>query len=202
MTADELIKNIEGVIEDFTQGEMAVSLLRAAESARSLIMDRVTERGVNAKGEPFKGYSTTPMLANCSTFTQNACNKIAGSKEKRKDLHWVTLNRMNKKGKKIRLFELPGGYSQLRELEGRQTDHVDFSMTGMMWKSIQVTSGMAEAKEGYAVIRPNNSEDMDKLVGNEDRRGEILALSEEELDMITDDILDGAIEVLRNNNII
>ena len=59
---------------------------------------------------------------------------MPGSKQKRRELKWVTLQRG---GRNIKLFELPGGYKEFRDIHGRQTDHVDFTFTGKMWGNIK-----------------------------------------------------------------
>jgi len=176
MKADEATRRIEFIV-DKTVSDWGNVMLQVAQSANAMIKDRVIKTGQNAEGEQFDPYSTTPMLTNCSQMTQAACQKKTGSKAKRKELKWVTLKRG---GKSVRLFELAGGYKEFRELHGRQTGFVDFAFSGKMWANINVVSGDDEHKIGRARISTLSEEEMKKLAGNTERKGEILNLSQEE----------------------
>lgn len=176
MKAYEATRRIEFIV-DKTVSDWGNVMLQVAQSANAMIKDRVIKTGQNAEGEQFDPYSTTPMLTNCSQMTAAACNKKTGSKAKRKELKWVTLKRG---GKSVRLFELAGGYKEFRELHGRQTGFVDFAFSGKMWANINVVSGDDEHKVGRARISTLSEEEMKKLAGNTERKGEILNLSQEE----------------------
>jgi len=184
MTADEAIKYMNQITVE-TVGEFGVVMLQVAQSANTLIRQRVTETGKNAEGEAFAPYSEKPMLVNCSSkyMSVAVCNQLAGSKEKRKDLKWVTVN---KGGRPARVFELEGGYKQFRELHGRRTDIVDFTWTGEMMKDIQVTSSDDEHRQGLARLSTLSDEQNTKLAGNTDRRGDILMLSNEEINEVSE----------------
>lgn len=164
-------------ITDKTITDWGNVMLEVAQSANAMLKERIIKTGQNAEGEMFDPYSTTPMLAGYSSMTKKAYNKVAGSKKKRKELNWVTLNRG---GKNIRLFELAGGYKEYRELHGRQTNFVDFAFSGRMWADVQVVSGDDEHKLGRARISTLSEEQMKKLAGNTERKGTILDLSTDE----------------------
>ena len=176
MNADEAIRRIDFIV-DKTVSDWGNVMLEVAQSANTMLKERIISTGQNAEGQQFDHYSTTPMLANCSSMTQSACNKKAGSKAKRKELKWVTLKRGTKN---IRLFELAGGYKEYRELHGRQTNFVDFAFSGRMWADVQVVSGDDEHKLGRARISTLSEEQMKKLAGNTERKGTILDLSTDE----------------------
>lgn len=191
MTPDEAISRLKAIINDLEGGGLAPVLLAAAVEATSMIRNRITETGRDAEGYLFDPYSTTPMLANCSSMSLDACKKVAGSKKKRSGLTWVTLERKNANGKRIRVFELAGGYKEFRELHGKQTGFVDFSFSGDMWKNIKVISGEAEHRAGIATISADNPEDLAKLKGNSDRlvytfyRKPLLSLSAGEINELS-----------------
>ena len=104
-------------------------------SATAMIQSRV-QKGQRADGGTFKPYSIKPTLVGSSSFvTKGAAEKVFGSKQKRKDADWVSIYNG---GKLNRLMVLPGGYAQIRDLEGRQTLHKDFERTSAMWKSTGV----------------------------------------------------------------
>ncbi|HUU99328.1 MAG TPA: hypothetical protein VMW32_00055 [Bacteroidales bacterium] len=194
MTFPEYDKKFQKVITDAKShynGQMMASIGTAA---LKMIYDRVTKTGVNAKGQKFAPYSTRPMLTNCSTMILSACSKVAGSKEKRKELDWVTI-----RGHK--LFELPGGYKEFRELHGRQTAFVDFSFTNRMWNDIKLISNNGNHQRGIAIIGAKDTEEKKKLEGNTKRKGDILDLSTKEVDELKKTYNLSMLQVFRSNGL-
>ena len=179
MTIKEYNQKLGAVIKtmDMKQGVIMASL---GIEALTMIKKRVIETGVDAKGSKYKPYSTKAMLTNCSALTSSACSTIAGSKDKRRDLNWVTI-------KGHRLFNLSGGYKQFREIQGRQTTHVDFSFNNDMWNDINLISKAGQHKQGIAVIGARDGHQKKVLAGNTDRRGDILDLSIKEIDYLRDE---------------
>ena len=170
------LNKFAGHIEGSERGNI---MIKMASEALALNKLRVTEQGKDSEGSAYKPYSRTPMLASRSGMTNSAYNSIAGSKDKRAGLNWATV-----KGHK--LFEIPGGYKQFRELHGRQTGFVDFVFTGRMWNNIKLVSNQAELNSGTAVIKPTEDLQKKKLAGNTERRGDILALSKNEEQRLAD----------------
>jgi hypothetical protein len=194
MTFPEYDKKFTKTINDLKGDYNAKIMLGVGLEATRMIKQRVQETGTNAKGAKYKPYSTKPMLANCSSMILSACSKIAGSKSKRKELDWVTI-----KGHK--LFELPGGYKQYRELMGRQTDHVDFSVTNAMWNDINVISKQGDHQKGIAIIGAKQEIEKKKLAGNTKRRGDILDLSAKEIEELKGTYNLGVLQIFRNNGL-
>lgn len=165
------LSSLAGYLEGREHGNIMAQL---ASDAIALNKKRVVETGKNAEGQSFKPYSTKPMLTGSKNFIkQTAAQSLLSTKEKRRNLSWKTIN-----GHK--LFELPGGYKQFRELNSRQTKFVDFTMSGRMMGDIQTASDQAELNSGVAVIKPLKTEEKKKLAGNTEKRGDILALSKSE----------------------
>ena len=192
MKAEEAIKQMNGIIAASGNGDGFGNFMAAlAASATTMIRERVVMTGLNAEGNYFPGYSTKPMLANCSSkyMTKAVCKELTGSKKKRKELKWVTVN-----GKK--LFEIDGGYKEFRNLHGRRIDFVDFNWSGRMMGNIQasgepndgvqVISPQDEHRQGRARIGTLSEEQNAKLAGNTERKGEILMLSESEIDILSE----------------
>lgn len=199
MTIQELNVRLERVVRQLSGGpELGNIMVGAGSSALEMIRSRVIETGVNPKGQKYTPYSTDPMLANCSSMTTSACSKIAGSKTKRRDLKWVTLKRGERA---IRLFEIPGGYKQYRELHGRQTGYVNFSFTNRMWDNIKLTSEASEHNRGIARIGATEEKEQKKLAGNTERRGEILMLSSGELNEISGYFNSEIDKILKNSGL-
>jgi len=201
MTPIELSNRFDAVIKDMEGQAFGNIMASIASNALTTIRARVQETGVDADGNKFRSYSTSPMLANCSGMTSSACSRVAGSKDKRKNLKWVTLNRVSKTGKKIRLFEIPGGYKEYRELHGRQTDHVDFVFSGRMWSNIKVIGSVSELNSGIARIGATTQEDNDVLAGNTKRRDNILAMSNTEIKDIAADFGIALRQIFRKNGL-
>ena len=170
MKADEATRRIEFIV-DKTVSDWGNVMLEVAQTANTMIKDRVIKTGQNAQGEQYDPYSTNPMHSWCGSMTKSACGK-AQSKYKRK--------RPKDSTKPLRSFLLEQGYKEFRELHGRQTGFVDFAFSGRMWADIQVVSGDDEHKIGRARISTLSEEQMNKLAGNTERKGEILNLSQEE----------------------
>jgi len=215
MKSEEAI-NMMNKVQTETVNEFGQIMLQVAESANTMIKIRITEKGLNASNVKFPDYSTKPMLAGRQSFkTDAAFNQIAGSKEKRKELKWVTLEgsgfssylsaSSGGKGPNIaggkHLFEIPGGYKQFRELHGRQTAFVDFSFSGRMWSNIKVVSNDVDHMKGRAKISTTSKEEEDKLSGNTERKGEILALSKEEIDDLSKYMENALVEVWHKNGL-
>lgn len=121
------------------------------------------------------------MLIGAKSFRTKAGANSAFSK---KGLEWRTVGGHH-------LAILPGGYKELRQVEGSQVDHKSFLRTGEMWLSIR-TLGTSQAGQmrfittiGSQVALSNK-----KLEGNEDREGkEILGITSQEEKQLTE-ILD------------
>ena len=175
MDLQEYNKRLSNVIGDLQSGAHAQVMVNMAITALTLIRQRVTEKGDNAKGQKYKPYSTKAMLVGCSGMNKSVCNQLFASKEKRRQLEWRTVNGHH-------LAILPGGYKQFRELHGRQTGYVDFMFSGRMWNNISVISNQGQHQHGIAVIGAKQDIEKKKLAGNTARRGDILDLSKEEID--------------------
>jgi len=196
MKIEMAIKHMDAVTVE-TVSEFGNLMVGIAASGATMIKERVVNTGINAEGTPFSPYSTKPMLANCSSKYMSAavCNQLAGSKEKRKELKWVTISKTNKPA---RVFVIEGGYKEFRDLHGRQTNHVDFTWTGEMMGNlqangaqgdgVQVISSDDEHRQGHARIGTLSEEQNTKLAGNTERRGDILMLSDSEISILSDTI--------------
>lgn len=158
-------------------------LLRGTLTLAAQIRNRVEQRGVNSEGAKFKGYSTRPTLAGAKTFTSKAAfDRIAGTKEKRKLLKWVTFSAG---GRTYRLFVVEGGYKQIRELEGRQTDHKSFNRTGFMW----LHYGIIGKEKNKYIIGGKTDDSQDKINMNSERENSGIIYSTETEDQVLADFV-------------
>lgn len=195
MTLPEYNKHINGVVKDLQTGAHAEVMVRMAIQAVTLIKQRVQETGTDAHGKKYAPYSTKPTLVGCKTFIQkSACSALLGSKNKRKELEWRTVGGH-------RLAILQGGYKKIRELQGRQTAHVDFTVSGRMWSNINVISKGAEHQRGFVVIGAKGDDNKKKLAGNTKRKGDILDLSEKEITELKHTYNLGVLQIFKNNGL-
>lgn len=195
MTLDEYNKNLNGVVKDLQSGAHGQIMVKMAINALTLIKKRVQETGVDANGKKYDPYSTKPILVGSKSFIQKAAgDKLLGSKPKRKQLEWVTINGH-------RLAILKGGYKQVRELQGRQTEHVDFSVTNNMWNDINIISKGPDHERGIAIIGAKQDIEKKKLAGNTKRRGDILDLSESEIDQLKKSYNLDVLQIFKNNGL-
>lgn len=172
MTLPELNKNLDKTVKDITGSFQLAMMVDIGVRAKQLIFDRVHGTGVDAKGNKYAPYSTKPTLVGNKTFAfQYASQALLGSKSKRKELEWRTVN-----GKHLAI--LPGGYAKIRQLQRRQTAFVDFSVTQEMWKDINVI----KSTNNSVTIGAKDDINKKKLSGNTKRRTDILDLSQKEID--------------------
>ena len=135
----------------------------------SQIEMRVRDRQKKADGQSFSRYSTNPMLTSGTTVkSRRVWQSMASSKSKRRNLDWVTIK---KGGKNIHLFELKGGYAQLRKLEGFSNANKSFEFTGEMWRKF----GVKKTTVGNGVITftlgGKTTAAQDKIDWNSEREG-------------------------------
>ena len=135
----------------------------------SQIEMRVRDRQKKADGQLFSRYSTSPMLTSGTTIkSKRVWQALASSKTKRRSLDWVTIK---KGGKNIHLFELKGGYAQLRKLEGFGNARKSFEFTGEMWRKF----GVKKTTMGSGVITftlgGKTTAAQDKIDWNSEREG-------------------------------
>lgn len=193
MTIPEYNARMEKVIRDSQRNEKVMVELGA--SALTFIKERVIETGVNAKGQKYKPYSTKPILVGCKTFVQkSACQALLGSKPKRKELDWVTINGH-------RLAVVKGGYKAIRQMQGRQTDHVDFSVSNEMWNDINIISKSSDHQKGTVIIGAKQEKEKKKLAGNTKRRGDILDLNPNEIEDLYKRFNLNMLHIFRNNGL-
>lgn len=197
MTLEEYNREFNAAVKDI-ENSTAKTMVYLGQDALAAIKERVIKEGVNAEVSKYAPYSTKPTLTNCSAMTTSACSRVAGSKTKRKELKWVTLQRG---GKNIKLFELPGGYKQFREIHGRQTDHVSFYFNGRMWSNIGIVSNHSDHQNGTVIIAAKTEEDAKKLEGNTKRKGEILDLSETEIIKLEERFNLKVVEIFKEHNL-
>jgi hypothetical protein len=173
--AGRLSKLSQQINADFPQWANAV----LGNTALAMLKGRVVNKGIASDGSSFKPYSSKPTLVGAKSFrTQAAAQSVFGSKDKRKSLQWRTIDRG---GAMYRLAILPGGYKQIRTLEGSQVAHKSFLRSGEMWLSIHTQGTTGSGGRFITTVGTENELSNKKLEGNEKREGkEILGITKEE----------------------
>jgi hypothetical protein len=173
--AQRLAKLNQQINADFPQWANAV----LGNTALAMLKGRVVNKGIASDGSSFKPYSSKPTLVGAKSFrTQAAAQSVFGSKDKRKALQWRTIDRG---GAMYRLAILPGGYKQIRTIEGSQVAHKSFLRSGEMWMSIHTQGTTGSGGKFITTIGTENELSNKKLEGNEKREGkEILGITKEE----------------------
>jgi len=133
---------------------------------------RVRDRQRKADNQLFGRYSTSPMLTSGTTVkSRRVWQKMASSKTKRRELDWVTIK---KGGKNIHLFELKGGYAQLRKLEGFSNARKSFEFTGEMWRKFGVTNTTVGNGVITFILGGKTTAAQDKIDWNNEREGVVI----------------------------
>lgn len=183
MTTKELSAQLNEVMKFMSFPKWANVAL--GNTALAMIKQRIINKGQAADGGSFKPYSSKPSLVGAKSFRKkSAANSIFGTPVKRRSLEWRTIRGHH-------LAILPGGYKEIRRLEGSQVDHKSFLRSGEMWKSIHTLGTQAEGQGRYTTTVGTEVDlSNKKLEGNSNREGkEILILSPketQELNLILD----------------
>lgn len=195
MTIEELNTNLANVIADLQGEPYANVMVQIASDALYLIKDRVINRGESTTGRKMRPYSVSPLKRQKKDMTLSAYNKIAGSKQKRSQLSWVT----EPDGQVF--FILPRGYKQFRELHGRQTRHVDYTFTGRMWNNIKLQPDKSNLKGGKAVIGASTPEERHKIANNIELRGIFLKPTQPDIEVLKQTFSNGIMNIFKKNGI-
>jgi len=200
------MKDLNDFAKDFqeslnlVQSKLGETMVKIGSDALALIKKRVQEEGVDAKGKKFPPYSTEPMLVGCKSFKKKSCDSFFGA-EKNKQHEWVTLKRGEKN---YRLAVLEGGYQELRRMElgGKNAEVVNFTYTGAMWGDVSIISDPSEHDAGTVVLGAKDQEQKEILYHNTQRNlkkggGEILDLSESEVDILKDIYLTPVLNIFK-----
>ena len=196
MTLKEYNERLSDALRD-VETSLGETMVKLGTEALTLIKRRVQETGTNAEGNKFRAYSTDKMYVGSKQMNASVAKSFFG-KENNKKHDWVTLQRG---GKNYRLAVLKGGYEEFRKMHGRRTDITDFTFYDKMWGSMHIISNKTEHNSGTVVIGPATDEEMNKLKGNVDKRGQILDLSDEEITGIANRFKLDTLRIMRNNGL-
>lgn len=201
LSVDELIKRLA----EFERKVIAAApkiTMEMAQNTAALSIRRLQKEGI-----PGKRYSTKPMLATRDQFNRidrfkptpiatllgrdDSGSLIPGGKRTKKGtvnknttearVMWI---KFKKAKKAVPVMILPGGYEELRKLNGLQTAHVDLTFSGRMTQNVKVLDSKNQEFKFYSFIGVTQAEEKAKLRGNRDRYGPFLDPTEKEIEII------------------
>ena len=180
MSPDEAAKRFDR-LGRMVQNDLPIFIQKIiAHNAVAMIHNRVVQKQRNYLGGTFSGYSTRPMLTTGVTEKSSRVRRaLASSKSARRNLKWVTVKTG---GKNVALFELPGGYAQMRRLEGFGNRNKSFEFTGQMWRSFGVKRVRRGNSEVVITLGGKTLESQKRIDYNSRREGiSIVNISDKEL---------------------
>lgn len=136
--------------------------------------ERIFDRGEKTDGTPIGNYSTQPSYFSKDTFIRKAAFKPIG-----------------KTGKKTKsTMFLQGGYSEFRDIQGRETKTMNLKLTGSEERAFRVYKFGNESIFGNADEMENK-----KIQGQEEKLGEVFDMSTFEQQFLNERILHQSIIV-------
>lgn len=178
------LKNLKDVISA-NETAKRISNIAATFNVIPEYKTRIFTDGLTTAGTPIGQYSTTPFYINPTTLVGVAASGISpegiggAAKFKSGKTKKTGGNPLLTSGKTRKTKYLKNGYSELRELTGRQNSTVDLNFSGALERSVQVV------EEGNtAIIRYTNEEEAEKMTWAEERFGaDISGVSDDEREL-------------------
>ncbi len=172
----------------------------------------LSKNRVQTTGIPGKRYSTREMLATESMFNRKKGfkpteiesteigrigkrNQVAGGfrqpgtgrvdqrgAQRKKRWMWI---RFKGAKKAVPVMVLPGGYKQLRQLNGLQANYVDLTFSGRMFQNIKLLEPRNNGSKFVAYIGGGNQETKNKMKGMNARFGAFLDPDKKDVEILT-----------------
>lgn len=172
MTFEEYIQNFRRFRKELPGYFFDLMKQYAAHDVVAQIENRITTTGKSADGSRFSPYSTKTAYTSGRTVKSNRIwRAMASSKEARRNLNWITIKYGSKA---VHLFEVPGGYKQMRQLEGLQVAFKDFEYSGQMWRMFGVKREITTANQISITIGGRTARSQDLFDKNSKREGKPL----------------------------
>lgn len=190
---ESLVKELDDKMPDAISAQIMVEL-------EAQHKQRIFGEGLNSEGEKIgeyskkSGYYSKDLFIRKSAFkpgvkaylsisTEIKINKKTGKVTAGKEVRHVNKDKM-------KTMYLQGGYSEFRDIQGRQTEFVNIKFSGSAERGIGIV------KVGDAVLYGTRDlKESKKLLGNVERFGDFLSLSKEEQLFINTEIADVASQI-------
>lgn len=136
MTINEFVNRIENLADKTREQAAEFIIIPAASFMTANIINRNVQRGENTDGTVRRDYSDKPIYAGQSKFITKSMTPQGKTGE-----------RVFKDGSPHKTMYLPGGYKQLRSIQGRRTDVKNYEYTG----DLMLSFGFAKNDAGVAI---------------------------------------------------
>lgn len=200
MTIDDMIGRLDVLIKALQTGMPAISD-EVALNALALVKNRIIDQRQGIAGAK---YSTKEMLATKDQFVVKSAFKITKVedyviKKDRKGRRVESKSGRSYKTKKVKrplwikfpnaskavpVMLLKNGYKEFREIQGRPGDHVNLSLTGMMWKATTIVARSNNGATWITIIGGLDKEAQDKLSWMTQHYGQFLAVEPDEIEKL------------------
>lgn len=194
MSIDTFILKLDGLITSIQEGMPAISD-EIALSALALIKNRIVDKNEGINGAQ---YSTKPMLATEEQFIVKSAFKPTQLKGKNGKKHPMYLHFKGNSKATGPLMELPGGYKEFRELQGRDGSVVNLSYSGKMWQGVTIVGRVQHANTWGTIIGGRDIETQNKLGWMTTKYGAFLGVIPEEKDLLAK-VYNNRLQTLVNN---
>lgn len=170
MNLEQYNRRLQSLAENTAEQQTARIIVPAASRLLGNIKNRIQRRGQRTDGGNIGSYSTRPFYASRSQFVKKSAFIPQGKNGRRKT---------------AKTMYLQHGYKQLRDIQGRPTDVVNFTYTGDLMASYQL------AQETKRVLLGLTSEVQSrKRKALEKRFGSVLSATKQELQEYSDEVAD------------
>lgn len=179
MNLEDAIKQVDadiGSLSDIVTDRLVI----ASNDASALIISRVRETGKDDTGNPFQPDYTPAYKRKKAGLTVKKIKRA----EKRLTAR-LESGELGKKKSDVTLLNTAVG------IRGKYRGYVDFTFTGRMLNNVGITEEKQTEKAVRIVIAPRSDENKTIFEANAKRRGQILALSKEELSKVSDAFYQG-----------
>jgi len=169
----EIAKNLDDKMPDIIATASMIELM-------GLHKERIFTNGLNTDNEKLGEYSLQPSYFSEKSFIRKSSFKPKGKENKGNF----------KNGNKRKSMYLSKGYNEFRDIQGRQTKHIDFNFSGSL------ESGFRIYKFGSEVLYGNNDKkESEKIDGLTQRFSTFIPLTLQEREFLKNDIVEQAIIV-------
>lgn len=155
-TLDQYPELIRGIQERLINEISGVALTHGANELMAEMRTRIFTKGLNSDGSPIgNAYSEKPIYVSKDVFIRKGAFTPKGKTSKGNF----------KNGNERKTMFLEHGYKELRDIQARQTDHVDWRYSGSLEKSIEVV----REDERNVLIAITDGDESAKRKGLEER---------------------------------
>lgn len=202
MNLNDFINNLDetaAALSEIVFNEMD----EAALDAKALLQRRIQEKGLDANGQPFPGYSENelPLFFFKDKSKAKVLKKLGIDAQGKRVVK-------NKRGSKKHTFKIFGitqtyqekekapypdgiSYKDWRVLMGLPVDHVTFTVTEEMWKKIHPQPAKIEGDKIVVVVGGDDDSTKKKMGWLAERRGDFMDLTTDEQEFITNNLSTG-----------